>query len=114
MRSSLCWLCCTVLCSALRPPPLQCTAVAAIVATRTDVELRELFMRLDHFDISFFKNSRAVELVHHFINKGSLQVRVGAMCRRPHAHACVHLAEQKAGTYMPACLPWAAPNAYAI
>jgi hypothetical protein len=51
-------------------------AVAAIIATRTDIELSELFTRLDHFDIMFFKNSRAVELVHHLINKGSLQVCV--------------------------------------
>lgn len=47
--------------------------MCAIVATRTDVELRDMFNRLDQYDVGFFQNSRAVELVHHLINKGSLQ-----------------------------------------
>mmetsp|Transcript_39015 Transcript_39015/g.86806 ORF Transcript_39015/g.86806 Transcript_39015/m.86806 type:complete len:863 (-) Transcript_39015:1327-3915(-) len=46
--------------------------VSAIIGTRTDMELRELFSKLDQFDIGFFNNSRAVELLHHLINKGSL------------------------------------------
>ncbi|GIL45032.1 hypothetical protein Vafri_1986 [Volvox africanus] len=47
--------------------------VCGIIATRTDAELRDLFSRLDEFDVGFFSNSRAVELVQHLINKGSLQ-----------------------------------------
>lgn len=46
--------------------------VAGIVATRTDDELRKTFDELETFDVSFFNNSRAVELVHSFINKGTL------------------------------------------
>ncbi|GLC33103.1 hypothetical protein PLESTB_000370100 [Pleodorina starrii] len=47
--------------------------VCGIIATRTDAELQDLFSRLDEFDVGFFSNSRAVELVQHLINKGSLQ-----------------------------------------
>ncbi|KAG2494204.1 hypothetical protein HYH03_007562 [Edaphochlamys debaryana] len=47
--------------------------VSAIIGTRTDAELRDLFSRVDEFDVFFFSNSRAVELVQHLINKGSLQ-----------------------------------------
>ncbi|KAG2422528.1 hypothetical protein HXX76_015956 [Chlamydomonas incerta] len=47
--------------------------VCGIIATKTDAELRDLFSRLDEFDVGFFSNSRAVELVQHLINKGSLQ-----------------------------------------
>ena len=46
--------------------------VASIVATRTDEELRETFAKLESFDIGFFNNSRAVELVHHFLARGAL------------------------------------------
>jgi TAG lipase/steryl ester hydrolase/phospholipase A2/LPA acyltransferase len=46
--------------------------VAGIVATRTDAELAEVFAKLDEFDISFFNNSRALELVHSFLQKGVL------------------------------------------
>ena len=48
--------------------------MCGIIATKTDAELRDLFSRLDEFDVGFFSNSRAVELVQHLINKGSLQV----------------------------------------
>lgn len=47
--------------------------VASIIATRTDEELRDLFNKLDQFDIGFFNNSKAVDFVHHLINKGTLQ-----------------------------------------
>ncbi|GFR50526.1 hypothetical protein Agub_g12795 [Astrephomene gubernaculifera] len=47
--------------------------VCGIISTKTDSELRDLFSRLDEFDVGFFSNSRAVELVQHLINKGSLQ-----------------------------------------
>jgi len=47
--------------------------VCAIVGTRTDYELRETFSKLDRFDISFFQNSRAVDLVRHMLDKGHLQ-----------------------------------------
>jgi len=46
--------------------------VAGIIATRTDEELRETFSKLEQFDIAFFNNSRAVELVHHFLARGVL------------------------------------------
>jgi hypothetical protein len=46
--------------------------VAGIIATRTDDELAETFAKLESFDISFFNNSRAVELVHHFLARGVL------------------------------------------
>lgn len=51
--------------------------MCGIISTRTDAELRDLFSRLDEFDVGFFSNSRAVELVQHLINKGSLQVGRG-------------------------------------
>jgi hypothetical protein len=46
--------------------------VAGLVATRTDDELRETFRKLDNIELSFFNNSRAVELVHSFLQKGAL------------------------------------------
>lgn len=46
--------------------------VAGIIATRTDEELRDTFGKLESFDIGFFNNSRAVELVHHFLARGVL------------------------------------------
>jgi TAG lipase / steryl ester hydrolase / phospholipase A2 / LPA acyltransferase len=46
--------------------------VAGIVGTRTDDELRETFRRLDNIELSFFNNSRAMELVHSFLQKGAL------------------------------------------
>lgn len=58
-------------------PPLLPAAVCGIIGSRTDAELRDLFGRLDTFDVGFFSNSRAVELVQHLINKGSLQVGGG-------------------------------------
>ncbi len=59
------------------PPPCLSVAVCGIIGSRTDAELRDLFGRLDTFDVGFFSNSRAVELVQHLINKGSLQVGGG-------------------------------------
>lgn len=47
--------------------------VAAIIATRTDEELKDTFSKLDQFDIGFFKNSKAVDLAFHLINRGTLQ-----------------------------------------
>lgn len=47
--------------------------VCAIIATRTDIELRDMFSRIHQFDMNFFTNSSGVELVKHLINKGSLQ-----------------------------------------
>lgn len=46
--------------------------VAGIVGTRTDDELRETFRKLDEVELSFFNNSRALELVHSFLQKGAL------------------------------------------
>ncbi|KAF6256280.1 acyl transferase/acyl hydrolase/lysophospholipase [Scenedesmus sp. NREL 46B-D3] len=46
--------------------------VAGMIATRTDDELRETFRKLDNIELSFFNNSRAVELVHSFLQKGAL------------------------------------------
>jgi TAG lipase/steryl ester hydrolase/phospholipase A2/LPA acyltransferase len=46
--------------------------VAGIVATRTDAELSEVFSKLEQLDVSFFNNSRAIELVHSFLQKGAL------------------------------------------
>ncbi len=49
------------------------SVVCAIIATRTDIELRDLFRKIHLFDMDFFSNSSGVELVHHLIKKGSLQ-----------------------------------------
>lgn len=46
--------------------------VAAIISTKTDEELRDLFAKIDQFDVGFFNNSKTVDLVHHFLNKGTL------------------------------------------
>eukprot|EP00775_Hariotina_reticulata_P005537 gene5537-5773_t len=46
--------------------------VAGMVATRTDDELRETFRKLDDIELSFFNNSRALEMVHTFLQKGAL------------------------------------------
>ena len=48
-------------------------AVAAIVATRDDNMLAELFSHLGDFDLSFFSNSTASQFVRHFVLKGTLQ-----------------------------------------
>ena len=51
----------------------MCTAVAAIVATRNDHMLGQLFDNLDKFDLSFFSNSTASQFIRHFLLKGTLQ-----------------------------------------
>ena len=48
-------------------------AVAAIVATRNDDMLRDLFKHMSEFDLSFFSNSTASQFVRHFLLKGTLQ-----------------------------------------
>ena len=48
-------------------------AVAAIVATRNDTELRELFDGSATMDLSFFSNSTASQFLRHFLLKGVLQ-----------------------------------------
>ena len=48
-------------------------AVAAIVATRNDTELRELFDGSASLDLSFFSNSTASQFLRHFLLKGVLQ-----------------------------------------
>ena len=47
--------------------------VCAIIATRTDIELSDMFSRIHQFDMNFFNNSSGVELVKHLIKNGSLQ-----------------------------------------
>ena len=47
--------------------------MAAIVATRDDNMLAELFSHLGDFDLSFFSNSTASQFVRHFVLKGTLQ-----------------------------------------
>ncbi|KAL3151785.1 hypothetical protein ABBQ38_012757 [Trebouxia sp. C0009 RCD-2024] len=47
--------------------------VAAIVATRNDDMLRDLFKHMSEFDLSFFSNSTASQFVRHFLLKGTLQ-----------------------------------------
>lgn len=49
------------------------TAVAAIVATRNDEMLRDLFKHMSEFDLSFFSNSTASQFLRHFLLKGTLQ-----------------------------------------
>jgi len=48
-------------------------AVAAIVATRNDDMLRDLFKHMSEFDLSFFSNSTASQFLRHFLLKGTLQ-----------------------------------------
>jgi TAG lipase/steryl ester hydrolase/phospholipase A2/LPA acyltransferase len=48
-------------------------AVAAIVATRNDEMLRDLFKHMSEFDLSFFSNSTASQFLRHFLLKGTLQ-----------------------------------------
>lgn len=47
--------------------------MAAIVATRNDDMLRDLFKHMSEFDLSFFSNSTASQFVRHFLLKGTLQ-----------------------------------------
>ncbi|DBA89645.1 TPA: hypothetical protein ACH3X2_004537 [Trebouxia sp. C0005] len=47
--------------------------VAAIVATRNDEMLRDLFKHMSEFDLSFFSNSTASQFIRHFLLKGTLQ-----------------------------------------
>ena len=49
-------------------------AVSAMIATRTDPELKEMFDRIHQFDMVFFNNNSTAQLVMHVIKKGSLQV----------------------------------------
>ena len=48
-------------------------AVAAIIGTRNDDELRELFDQSSTMDMSFFSNSTASQFLRHFLLKGVLQ-----------------------------------------
>ncbi len=48
--------------------------VAAIIATKTDEQLRSLFSQLDQLDISFFSSSSLWELLYSLVRKGHLQV----------------------------------------
>jgi TAG lipase/steryl ester hydrolase/phospholipase A2/LPA acyltransferase len=45
-----------------------------MIATRTDPELRDLFSKIDQFEMLFFNNNSTAQLVMHVIKKGSLQV----------------------------------------
>ncbi|GAX78039.1 hypothetical protein CEUSTIGMA_g5481.t1 [Chlamydomonas eustigma] len=47
--------------------------VSAMIATRTDPELRDLFSKIDQFEMLFFNNNSTAQLVMHVIKKGSLQ-----------------------------------------
>ena len=47
--------------------------MAALVATRNDAELAELFSESGTFDLSFFSNSTASQFLRHFLLKGVLQ-----------------------------------------
>ena len=47
--------------------------MAAVVATRNDAELTELFSDSGTFDLSFFSNSTASQFLRHFLLKGVLQ-----------------------------------------
>lgn len=48
-------------------------AVAAIIATRNDQELWELFDQANIMDLSFFSNTTMSQFVRHFLLKGVLQ-----------------------------------------
>ena len=48
-------------------------AVAAIIGTRNDDELRELFDQSSTMDLSFFSNSTMSQFLRHFLLKGVLQ-----------------------------------------
>jgi len=50
--------------------------IAGIVATRTDEELREALASVAQLDVEFFNNRRAADVAHHFLHKGTLQVRL--------------------------------------
>lgn len=54
--------------------------IASIVATKTDEELGRTLSQMQDVELAFFSNARPVELAHHFINKGHLQVGVAGMC----------------------------------
>eukprot|EP00955_Chlamydomonas_euryale_P042509 352337-Chlamydomonas_euryale.AAC.1 len=49
--------------------------VCAIVATRTEAELKELFDHILNFEFEFFSNSRTLQLLVHVIKEGTIQVR---------------------------------------
>ncbi len=53
----------------------SCAQQGARLVCATHSQLRDVFAHLENFDVSFFNNSRAVELVHSFLHKGTLQVR---------------------------------------
>ena len=44
------------------PPPFPRATVSAMVATRTDPELREMFSRIHQFDMAFFNNNSAAQV----------------------------------------------------
>ena len=67
------WHPCTVCLLTMRLTGGLWGAVAAVVATRNDAELAELFSDSGTFDLSFFSNSTVSQFLRHFLLKGVLQ-----------------------------------------